>query len=112
MKPIVLTEDQIVTLTYIQNNGVVTRTDRPAPLDEIRYNRAVFELIDGGFLSAELRSLGDYEVRLTPRAMIYAQVFPGFRLDEKTHRTYALRGALTLAGYALAAVILLLAIIL
>lgn len=112
MKPIVLTEDQILVLTYIRNNGIVTPSDIPAGLDAKRYNTAVFELIDGGFVTAEPRSLGGYELRLSPRAQIYANIHPGFRLDDATRKTYALKGLLTIAGYVAAAVILLLAIIL
>ena len=112
MKPIVLTEDQILVLTYIRNNGIVTPSDRPAGLDAKRYNTAVFELIDRGFVTAEPRSLGGYELRLSPRAQVYDKIFPGFQLDDQTRKTYAIRGALHIAAYAAAAVILLLAIIL
>lgn len=112
MNPIVLTEDQILVLTYIRNNGIVTPSDRPAGLDAKRYNTAVFELIDGGFVTAEPHSLGDYELRLSPRAQIYDKIFPGFQLDDHTRKAFAIRGALHIAAYALAAVILLLAIIL
>ncbi len=110
MKPIVLTDDQILVRTYVRNNGIVTPSDRPAGLDAKRYNTAVFELIDGGFITAELRSLGDYELRLSPRAQIYANIYPGFQLDDHTRKTFAIRGLLHVVAYALAAVILLLAL--
>lgn len=112
MKPIALTEDQITTIRYIIQNGVVTPTDHPAALDAKRYNTALFDLIDGDFILVSPTPLGGYELRAAPKALIYEKIHPGFRLDDATRKTYALKGLLTIAGYVAAAVILLLAIIL
>lgn len=112
MKPIILTEDQKTTLRYIRKNGVVTDTDRPAQLDKQPYNAALFELMDGGFISATPSSLGSgYEIRLTPRAHIYEKVHPNFELSDKVRREYALKGALHLAAMAAIAILLIIFII-
>lgn len=112
MKPIALTEDQITTIRFIIQNGVVTPNDRPSALDAKSYNTALFELIDGDFVLVSPTPLGGYELRAAPKALIYEKIHPGFRLDDATRKTYALRGLLTIAGYVAAAVILLLALFL
>lgn len=107
MKPIILTDNQVRVLRYIRSHGAVTETDRPAQLEAPEYNSALFELLDGGFISATPSSLGTgYEIRLTPRAQIYEKVFPNFEIDDATRRTWALKGALHVAAWAVIAVLL------
>ncbi len=78
MKPIILTEDQILVLTYIKNNGIVTSLNRPIDLDAKRYNTAVLELIDTGLITADSQGLRDYYLRLSPKALIYNKIFAIF----------------------------------
>lgn len=112
MRPIILTEDQKTTLRYIRKNGVVTDTDRPAQLEKQPYNAALFELMDGGFISATPSTLGTgYEMRLTPRAQIYEKVHPNFELNPEIRRSYALKGALHTAAWAAIAILLFILII-